>query len=47
MKLICGKCGTEQDMTKRIHGKRPEDFSWWCPQCEDQISDSIMKEVEK
>jgi len=36
MKRICGKCNTEQDMIKRIIGK---EFCWWCPNCEDQISD--------
>ena len=36
-KQICGKCKTEQIMTKRIIGK---EFCWWCPNCKDQIADS-------
>ncbi len=39
---ICGKCHTEQNMTKRIIGK---EFCWWCPNCKDQISDSATQIV--
>ena len=36
-KQFCGKCKTEQTMTKRTIGK---EFCWWCPNCKDQIADS-------
>ena len=47
MKRICGKCKTEQNMTKRIihEGTSKECFTWWCPNCKDQISDSATKYV--
>ena len=47
--LICGKCNTKQDMTKRIicEGTSKECFCWWCPNCKDQISDGCThKETE-
>ena len=48
-KAICGKCRTEQDMTKQIicEGTSKECFCWWCPNCKDQIADSAThKETE-
>ena len=48
-KAICGKCITEQDMTKQIicEGTSKECFCWWCPNCKDQIADSAThKETE-
>jgi len=47
MNKICCKCNTIQDMTKRIIGK---EFTWWCPNCKDQINDSAVsngKEAKK
>ena len=42
VKLICGKCNTEQDMIKRIicKGTSKECFVYWCPKCKDQICPS-------
>lgn len=42
--MICGKCHTEQDMTKRIicEGTSKECFTWWCPNCKDQIANSAV-----
>lgn len=47
-KLICGKCRTEQDM-KRIKiipdkksNNQKECFTWWCPNCKDQIANSAV-----
>ncbi len=38
--MICGKCNTSQDLVKRIffEGKPKEFFTYWCPNCKDQIS---------
>jgi uncharacterized CHY-type Zn-finger protein len=36
MKLICGKCNTEQDMTRRHITDKI--YTLWCPNCKDQIS---------
>ena len=41
-KMICGKCGTKQLMTKIFYGKRKEEYSWWCSNCEDKISQSAV-----
>ena len=45
-KLFCSKCKTNQTMTKNRHGKRPEDFSWYCPKCDDLISQTAVKNAE-
>lgn len=46
VRKICGKCNTEQDM-KRIEiiadkksNNQQKCFTWWCPNCKDQIADS-------
>jgi hypothetical protein len=46
-KLICGKCGTEQIMFKRFYGKKENEFSWYCPKCNDLISQSAVREVKE
>ena len=43
-KLICGKCNTLQEMTKVYYGKKKFEFSWHCPNCDDLISQSAVKE---
>ena len=45
VKGICGKCRTEQDLTKRVTGraKGKEVFCWWCPRCRDQIAPESVK----
>ncbi len=43
VKLICGKCKTEQYMVEKRYGKKPKDFTLYCPNCKDQISPSICK----
>jgi hypothetical protein len=40
IKLICGKCKTEQFMEVKRYGKKPEEYTLWCPKCKDQISPS-------
>jgi len=37
----CGKCNTEQLLKIRKVGKKKEDYCFWCPKCEDQISREI------
>ena len=44
--LICGKCNTKQEMTKKFYGKKKNEFSWYCPNCNDLISQSAVKEVQ-
>ena len=41
--LICGKCNTKQEMTKRFYGKKKNEFSWYCPNCDDLISQRAVK----
>lgn len=38
--LTCGKCKTVQQMYKMPYGDKPKEFSWWCTNCEDKISQS-------
>ena len=46
VKLICGKCHTEQDMKRReiIPDKKSNNskkcFTWWCPNCKDQVANA-------
>lgn len=40
MKLICGKCRTEQDMEKRIVR---DTYTFYCPNCDDLISKHSVK----
>ena len=42
MKLFCGQCRTDQEMTKKFYGKKENEFSWWCPNCKDRISQSAV-----
>jgi RNase P subunit RPR2 len=46
-KLICGKCNTEQIMFKRFYGKKENEYSWYCPKCNDLISQSAVREVKE
>jgi len=41
--LICGKCNTKQKMTKRFYGKKENEFSWYCPNCDDLISQQAVR----
>jgi len=41
IKLICGKCRTEQDMEVRRYGKKPNEYTLYCSKCEDQISKNV------
>ena len=37
--MICGKCNKEQNSMKKIkYGDKPDEFSYWCPNCKDKIS---------
>ena len=45
-KLICGKCNTEQDMEVKRYGKKPEEYSLYCPKCDDRISPSVCRAKE-
>lgn len=39
----CGKCGTIQVMEIKRYGKKPEDYTLYCPNCKDNISPSACK----
>ncbi len=39
----CGKCNIEQQLTIKKHSTKPDDYSFWCPTCEDIISKDICK----
>ena len=41
--VTCGKCGNRQYMEKINYGVKPSEFSYWCPNCKDQISPSACK----
>jgi len=43
MKMICGKCWTEQDMEVRQIGKEQ---TLYCPNCDDQVSPSSCSTVK-
>lgn len=40
--LICGKCHKKVLMEQIPYGKRLEEFSWWCPNCKDKISQGAV-----
>lgn len=39
--MICGKCKTEQKMKKVYYGKKPEEYSLYCSNCDDLINKNI------
>jgi len=41
--MICGKCRMEQNMIKKQINNKV--FTYWCPNCKDQISPSACKET--
>lgn len=43
VKLICGKCNTEQDMVKIQIDEKV--FTYWCPNCKDPISPSATHKI--
>ena len=45
VRLICGKCNTEQDMVKRDIIDKV--FVYWCPNCHDQICPSAVRKLNK
>ncbi len=41
-KLICGKCSELVVMEIRPYGKKRYEFSWWCLNCKDLISQEAV-----
>lgn len=47
--MICGKCRTEQNLVRRdiAVGTCKECFTYWCPNCKDQITPGSCKTSEE
>lgn len=42
MKLICTKCFKVREMEKVFYGKKEDEFSWYCSNCDDKISKAAV-----